>query len=79
MKKQVVEVGARFGKLTVLGFAGSDSRGNQLVDVRCNCPRETLKTVRLANLTFEPYGDKNGKWRQPSRSCGCESKLANAK
>ena len=33
MKKQVVEVGARFGKLTVLGFAGSDSRGNQLVDV----------------------------------------------
>jgi len=76
MKKRTVEIGAEFGHLVVIGFAGSDRCGHQLVRVRCSCRQMTEKTVRLSDLTFKPYTDKSGRLRLPYRSCGCESKYA---
>ena len=76
MQKSRVQVGDEFGKLVVIGLAESDAHGNQQVTVRCSCPAQTEKTVRLTGLTFEAYTDKNGKLRSPYRSCGCESKRA---
>lgn len=76
MQKQHVIVGEQFGHLTVIGPADSDARGNQLVTVKCDCPAETTKVVRLCNLRFQPYQDRAGKWRFPTRSCGCQSILA---
>lgn len=76
MKKRIVNLGDTFGKLTIIAFERSDPRGNRMVRVRCSCPDHTEKVVRLSGLTFEPYSDRQGKWRSPYRSCGCESKRA---
>lgn len=65
MKKSTVPVGGRFGKLTVVGFAGCDSRGNSLWKCKCDCG--LCVTVRAARI-------KSGK----TKSCGClksENKL----
>jgi hypothetical protein len=77
MPRAEVKIGAQFGRLIVIGLADSDAGGNQRVIVKCSC--KTEKTVRLSNLTFESYVDKNGKVRNPYRSCGCESKRAHTK
>lgn len=76
MRKRAIQVGERFGKLEVIGLEPSDARGNQMVRVRCSCPDQTEKLMRLSSLTFEPFYDRGGKLRQPYRSCGCESKRA---
>jgi hypothetical protein len=76
VNKREVELGSRFGLLTVIGKAGTDKRGNQLVRVRCDCPDHTEKVVRLAALTCKTYVGKDGKTRKPLRSCGCASKAA---
>ena len=76
MKKTQIEIGERFGKLTVIGFEPSDAHGNQYVRVKCSCQKDTEKRMRATALTMEPYEDRNGKWRLPHRSCGCESKRA---
>jgi hypothetical protein len=76
MRKRQVEIGTRFGNLTVIAQAGSDHKGNQLVRVRCDCPEKTELTVRLTDLTLKPYSDERGKLRKPRQSCGCAAKRA---
>lgn len=77
MKKREVDIGDEFGMLVVIALAGSDHRGNQLVRVRCSCPNQTEKIVRLTDLTHAPYVDAHRKVRQPRRSCGCEARRFN--
>ena len=50
--------GERFGKLTVVGFAGRDAHGNALWHCECECGN--LATVRADRI-------KSGK----TKSCGC--------
>jgi len=76
MRKTQILIGARFGKLTVIGYAESDKHGNQYVLVSCRCIDHTVKRMRATALTLIPYEDKNGKARLPHRSCGCESRRA---
>lgn len=76
MNKRTVPIGKKFGRLTVIGASESDKHGNQLVRVRCDCPRRTEKTIRLCALTAKEYTDRSGKLRRPVRSCGCESRVA---
>jgi hypothetical protein len=76
MNKREVTVGQRFGKLTVITQDGTDRRGNQLVEVECDCWERNRKTVRFSDLTFEPFADNAGKLRKPRRSCGCSAKKA---
>jgi len=53
--------GQRFGRLTVVARAGSDSRGNALWDCRCDCGR----TTRVPGYCLR---------RGHIRSCGCLGK-----
>jgi hypothetical protein len=76
MQRKHLEIGTRFGKLTVIGNEESDRHGNQYVLVRCSCFEKTVKRMRATALTMGQYVDKNGKIRLPHRSCGCESKRA---
>jgi hypothetical protein len=75
-KKIEVELGSVYGRLTVIGFTGSDAHRKSMVVVRCSCPAATEKAVRVSRLTMEPYVDGRGKLRLPTRSCGCEAKEA---
>lgn len=79
MNKRKIPIGEKFGQLTVIEAAGTDTRGNQLVRVRCDCPEETEKVVRLAALTSKAYIGKDGRKRKPLRSCGCLAKAAHRK
>lgn len=57
-RKRIDLTGQRYGRLTVVGFAGRDNNGNQIWRVRCDCGTE-----------FEAYAGnlRNG----VTRSCGC--------
>lgn len=76
MKKTQIEIGERFGRLTVIGYEPSDAHGNQYVRVRCSCWEKTEKRMRATALTMQAYEDRHGKLRLPHRSCGCKSKEA---
>ena len=83
MRKRELLIGALVPgtKLRVRERLPSDSHGNQRVLVQCEwfakgkkC--DTVKPMRVTDMTRKPYEDRNGKLRLPHRSCGCQSKLA---
>lgn len=41
-------ISTKFNRLTILGYAGSNARGNRLVDVRCDCGTE--KVIPLSKV-----------------------------
>src|SRR5437868_1649950 len=53
-------VGETFGKLTVIGRAGKNKKGEILWKVVCNCPDKTEKLVTGSQLT-----------KGHVKSCGC--------
>jgi hypothetical protein len=57
-----ISPGARFGMLTILGDAGRDEAGRQLVRAQCDCGNP--HTARWLNV------------RHRTRSCGCQKQMA---
>lgn len=57
-----VELGDKYGMLTVIEYGGYDVHRNPLWVVRCDCPLQTTKVIRGAHLLS---GD--------TTSCGCQN------
>jgi hypothetical protein len=66
MKYSKIEIGSRFGRLEVVGYAGTIGTGNAALaswKVKCDCGTEkTITGVQLRRT------------RNPSKSCGCLQK-----
>lgn len=58
VERPVAQVGAKFGRLTLIGFAGKDRNGNHLWHCLCDCGAEHAATSN--NLTWGSV-----------KSCGC--------
>ena len=59
--KAVCNIGDKFGKMTVIEFAGKAENGNTLVRCKCDCGK--IRIVRLCNLISGA-----------TKSCGCIAK-----
>ena len=60
--------GKKFGKLTVINYAGKDNQKNSIWNCQCDCEAKTIIQVRTADL-------KRGK----TQSCGCLKSLGEEK
>jgi hypothetical protein len=58
MSKRIAHAGQRFGRLTVIAFAGVDQHGSRWIDCQCACGEK--KTLRLSHV-------RTGR----IASCGC--------
>ena len=62
MPKRIDLTGKKFGRLTVISFAGTDKNGKALWHCQCECGNKTI--VRLDRL-------RSGE----TKSCGCAAKF----